>query len=144
MKTHLGMLMTTVVLGTALLLGGCCGSKIAECNKLIESINKNGQVITKSLDKFGSSKKTKADAEDLAKTLDGIGDEIKAIELKDETLKASAKDYHDMLEKLSKAAKDATATDAATQKKAMEDLDQITKSEDKIVNKVNTYCGASK
>ena len=115
MKIHLGMALVPFVVGAALLVSGCCGSKIAECNKLIESINKNGQTITKALDKFGSSKKTKADADELGKKLDTIGDEIKAIELKDETLKASAKDYHDMLDKLSKAAKDATATDAKTQ-----------------------------
>jgi uncharacterized coiled-coil DUF342 family protein len=142
MKIHFGYVLAPVVLGASLLLGGCCGSKIAECNKLIESINKNGQVITKSLDKFGSSKKTKADADELGKTLEGIGDEIKAIELKDETLKASAKEYHDMLEKLSKAAKNATSSDAAAQKKALEELEQVTKTEDTVVNKVNTYCGA--
>jgi len=142
MKIHLGMTLASVVLGSALLMGGCCGNKIAECNKLIESINKNGQTITKSLDKFGSSKKTKADADELGKKLDAIGDEIKGIELKDETLKASAKDYHDMLDKLSKAAKDATSSDAKVQAKALEELEQVTKTEDTIVNKVNSYCGA--
>ncbi|MBI5533130.1 MAG: hypothetical protein HY898_10460 [Deltaproteobacteria bacterium] len=142
MKIHLGVSLVPFVLGAALLLGGCCGSKIAECNKLIESINRNGQVITKALDKFSASKKTKADAEELGKKLDTVGDEIKAIELKDETLKSSAKEYHDMLDKLSKAAKDATATDAKTQAKALEELEQVTKTEDTIVNKVNSYCGA--
>ena len=141
MKIHLGVL-GPVVLGTALLVSGCCGNKIAECNKVIDSINKNGQVITKALDKFSSSKKTKADADTLAKALDGVADEIKAIELKDETLKSSTKEYHDMLDKLSKAAKDATSNDEQVQNKALEQLDQVTKTEDQIVNKINSYCGA--
>jgi hypothetical protein len=143
MKVHFGLLGSLVLVG-ALAMGGCCGSKIAECNKLIDSINKNGQVITKSLDKFGASKKTAADAAELGKTLDTVGDEIKGMELKDETLKGAAKDYHDMLDKLAKAAKDATSTDIATQKKALEELDKVTKTEDQIVDKVNGYCGASK
>jgi hypothetical protein len=143
MNIRYGLLGSLLLVG-ALGMSGCCGSKIAECNKLIESINKNGAVITKSLDKFSASKKTAADATELGKTLDTVGDEIKGIELKDETLKGAAKDYHDMLDKLSKAAKDATSSDVATQKKALEDLDKVTKTEDQIVDKVNSYCGASK
>lgn len=144
MKIHTGLTLASAVLVSALAFGGCCGNKIAECNKLIDSINKNGTVVTKSLDKFGSSKKTKADAEELGKTLDKVADEIKAIELKDETLKGAAKDYHDMLDNLGKAAKDATSSDVAVQKKALDDLEKVTKTEDQIVDKVNSYCGASK
>jgi hypothetical protein len=114
-----------------------------ECSKLIGSINRNGQLITKALDKFGASKKTKADADELGRTLDPIGRETVGINLKDPTLKESAKGYRDMLVDLAKAAKEATAGDAATKRRAIEQLERVTRTEDAIVNKINGYCGRS-
>ena len=137
-----GWFVAPVVLGAALMLGGCCGGKIADCNKIITSINKNGEEIKKATDEFTASKKAAADVDKFSKTIDKVGDEVKAIDVKDETLKASAKEYHDMLEKLAKAAKDVNSTNPTVQAKALADLNSIDATETQIINKINGYCGA--
>lgn len=137
-----GWLVAPLALGVVIALGGCCGSKIADCNKVITSINKNGDIIKKATDEFTSSKKTAADVEKFSKTVDAVGDEIKAIDVKDETLKKSAKDYHDMLEKLAKAAKDVNSTNPTVQSNAIKELNSIDATETKIIGEINGYCGA--
>ena len=74
--------------------------------------------------------------------MDSVGDEIKAIDVKDETLKKSAKDYHDMLEKLAKAAKDVNSTNPTVQPNAIKELNSIDATETKIIGEINGYCGA--
>jgi len=117
-------------------------SKTAQCKEIIDSINSHGKTVSGALDKFGASKKTKTDADTLAKTLDTAADEVKALDLPDATLKGAAQDYHDMLDKLAKAARDANNPSPAKQKKALDDLDQVIKTESKIVDRVNIHCGA--
>lgn len=138
----IGWIVAPVLLGAALMMSGCCGGKIADCNKLITSINKHGEVIKKATDDYTASKKTPADLDKFTKSIDKVGDEIKALELKDETLKTSAKEYHDMLEKLTKAAKDANSSNPTVATKGLADLNSIDASETQIINKVNGYCGA--
>jgi hypothetical protein len=118
-------------------------SKLDECKELIAAINKNGKLVSTALDKFGVTKKKKADADELAATLDTCADEVKDLELKDPVLRVSAKQYHDMLDNLSKAAKDANSPVAAKRTRALKDLEQIVKTEDKIVERINTHCGAT-
>jgi hypothetical protein len=117
-------------------------SKTAQCKELIDSINSHGKTVSSALDKFGASKKKKADSDALAATLDTAADEVKALDLPDATLKSSALEYHNMLDKLASAAKDANSPVPSKQKKALDDLDTVIKTESKIVDKVNLYCGA--
>ena len=73
-----GWFVAPVVLGAALMLGGCCGGKIADCNKIITKINKNGEETKKATDEFTASKKAAADDDKFSKTIDKVGDEVKA------------------------------------------------------------------
>jgi hypothetical protein len=141
MKTTSGWRWGSAMLAGALLLSGCCGSKIAECNKFIGVINKNSETIKKGAEKLNSSKRTGADIVEFAKAIDQAGDEIKAVELKDDALSKFAKDYHDMLERYAAAAKNMNSTDSAVQSKALAELTGIDATEAALVNKINGYCG---
>lgn len=133
-------LLGPIAVACVLLATGCCSGRIAECNKLIGVINKNTEVIKKATEKLNSSKKTTADINEFAKNMDQVGDEVKAVDVKDETLKGHAKEYHDMLEKLSNAAKNVGSSDPAVQMKAIADFTSVEVQESALIGKVNSYC----
>ncbi|MBI5533054.1 MAG: hypothetical protein HY898_10080 [Deltaproteobacteria bacterium] len=117
-------------------------SKTAQCKEMIDAINTKGKTVSNALDKFGNSKKTKADSDALAATLDTAADQVKALDLPDPTLKSAAIEYHNMLDKLATAAKDANSPVTSKRTKALNDLDTVIKTESTIVDKVNIHCGA--
>jgi len=141
MKITSDWLLASVMLAGALLLAGCCGSRIAECNKFVGVINKNSEAIKKGADKLNSSKRTPPDIAEFAKSIEQAGDEAKAVELKDETLRGLANQYREMLEKYAAAAKNMNSTEPGAQNKAQAELTSIDATEAALINKVNAYCG---
>jgi hypothetical protein len=141
MKTTSGWLLATALLAGALLLAGCCGSKIGECNKFVGVVNKNSDAIKKGADKLNSSKRAPTDIAEFAKAIEQAGEEAKAVELKDEILSGLAKEYREMLEKYAAAAKNMNSTEPGAQNKAQSELTGIDSTEAALINKLNSYCG---
>lgn len=90
---------TTVAVSAfvAFLLAGCGNSQVAECNKLIDPINKGHNLVAN----FQSN--DAAAANQLASELDGTIEELEKVELKDEKLKGFQERFTQIYEELSKA-----------------------------------------
>jgi hypothetical protein len=81
----------------ALAVAGCGNSQVAECNKLIDPINKGHNLITN----FQGN--DAAAANKLASQLDGVSEELKKVEFKDEKLKGFQGRFTQIYKELSKA-----------------------------------------
>lgn len=133
-----------------------CETKVAQCNKLIEVVNQ-GQQISQNIKGTDA-----ATMEKLATDLTGLSEQIKAVEIEDETLVGFRDRFVTIYEDLSGAAsKVGGALTALNEikpnpegvKKAKElqaDVeaaskigDQAAKDEDVLVKEVNTYCGGT-
>jgi len=132
------------VVGVGLVAGalGSRGGKVADCNKAITALNRNGETIKTATDEFTGSKKTSVDVDRFSTTIGKAGDEVRDLDIKDQTLRRATNDYHDMLDKLAGAAKDVNSTNRAVQAKALADLNSIDRTEAQIIGRINSYCGA--
>jgi hypothetical protein len=133
-----------IVLACAVALAGCCGGKVTECNKLVAVINSNGEAIKKATDRMNTSKNDTTTIEDLAKAMDQAANEIKAVDVKDDTLAGYRQEYFTMLDSGAKSARSmvsaAKKNDSAALNKAMADISAVEGAESTLVTRVNTYC----
>jgi methyl-accepting chemotaxis protein len=137
--------LATLVLSSALAMSGCCGGKVAECNKLIGVINNNAEAIKTAGDKLNQASGNDLKAlEDAASTLDKAASDIKTVEIKDETLKGFSKEYETMFtdggKALRDAAKAAKGNDLGALTKATTEISKMGSTEAALVSKVNGYC----
>jgi hypothetical protein len=124
-----------------------CDSKISQCNKLIDAVNKHTQALSTSIEKLADVQTNPAVADDFAKVVKTANDEITALEFKDEKVSGFKKEYLNLLgeaDKVGKSMADAAKTNNVdTLTKAVAEADGLVKMEDKIVNDVNGYCQGS-
>lgn len=128
----------------ALLLSTGCDTKVSQCNKLIDVVNKHTQQLSTSIEKLADVQTTPTVADDFAKVVKTANDEISALSFSDEKVKGFANDYIGLLAEADKVGKEmaeaAKSSNVDTLNKAVEDADKLVKLEDTIVNNVNGYC----
>jgi hypothetical protein len=111
-----------------------CGSRVKQCNLLIEKVNHAGTVISTAGSKMG----------DMAKAVDTAKKDVESVQLSDDKLKGYQTDYAKMLEKIGQAANKAQAAqdkkDFAAAAAAAKDVMDASKEETGIVANINSYC----
>jgi RNA processing factor Prp31 len=123
-----------------------CDTKVSQCNRLIDTVNKHTQALSDAIGKLGDVDQKPEVAQEFATVVKTADEEISALEFKDEQIAGFAKEYRDLLTEADKVGK--TIGDAANAKDleqldtAMESANKVVKMEDDIVGKVNTYCQA--
>jgi ribosome-associated translation inhibitor RaiA len=147
------IVITFVSLSVAMALTSCSETKIAQCKRLIQTVNEG----TASLDaKKGSQVSTSLE---LAKELEGVSNKLKGTQYKDEKLEKYKTQYAEIFanlsQKIDKAAKGLGATKKAESsaggrekiQKAKADMDDALKSAtdaakklDGVVPELNKYC----
>lgn len=126
----------------AALLGCSAMSKVKECNGLIERIN---QSVTKmdGLTKAGTDLKP-VDLRTMATEYESLVKDIDGMNLRTEQLKGHAKDYQAMAQKFSGGARQLADAiekkDLEGQQAGSKQLQGLEKTEDELVNKINTFC----
>ena len=142
MKTRHRLLAASVALA---IVGICaCDTKVSQCNKLIEIVNKHTTPLAQSIGKLNEFDDNPAVADDFITVVDTADAEIEALDFKDESVAAFAKDYRDLMteaRKLGTGLKEA-GDDIPKRNDVVSSADAVVKLEDDIVQRVNTYCQA--
>jgi hypothetical protein len=135
------------LLGFAIALGTVgCDTKVNQCNKLIDVVNKHTTTLSTSIEKLADVQNNPAVADEFATTVKLATDDISALQFSDEKVMAFSKSYLELLgqaDKVGKAmAEAAKSGNVESFNKANEEADKVVKLEDTIVKNVNEYCQA--
>lgn len=132
------LLTLALSLSLSTMLAGC-DPKIKQCNRLIDVINGEQDLI-----KDAASKNDVEGLKKLAETLDEVGKKVDGVELKDEKLQEFRGDYKKMVEDLAKVSRDsAEALETNDPNKAQDAQKKMSKfgaRENELVNGINEYC----
>lgn len=144
-------LSSCALVGVALLFGAsACGQKkIAECNSLIEVINKGVQSLNNK-SAGGADPSGIATYKSMADEMDKVAADVAKIELSTPELKKFSADYQAMAKDVAKAARDlaAVAADkepdeakkAAKLATAQAAVEKAVKAEDPLIDNINKFC----
>lgn len=136
----------TLLLGllTTGLLGTGCDSKVAQCNRLIDTVNKHSPKLAEAVTKLSSAEQTGPAAEEMSAVIKAADEELAGLKFSDEKIAGFAQQYRDLLGKADQVGKTmASAADASDLDKAnqaMKEAVEVEQLETNIVNEVNTYC----
>jgi secreted PhoX family phosphatase len=125
------------LLAASLLLAAGCGSKIAECNKLIEVMNAEGSKLAAKGADPAALKKMADDIDAAAKTIGAV--EVKTPELvkyRDDAKKV----YTDVANAARSAATAMESADLAKVTAATKQLTDATQASSKLVSDINGFC----
>lgn len=118
-----------------------CDSKIAQCNRLIDVINKEQAPL---------KKETGSDPEalkKLASTLDDVSAKVKAVQIEDAQLVQYRDDYAKMATDLAGASRETAealeGSDSAKAQEAAKKMSSFGPRESELVNNINNYCTGS-
>jgi len=132
------LLALALTLGLPTILSGC-DPKINQCNRLIDVINGEQDLI-----KTAASKNDVEGLKKLAETFDEVGKKVDAVELKDEKLRGFRSDYKKMVDDLAKVSRDSAeayeTNDPAKSEDAEKKMSKFTARENELVNSINEYC----
>lgn len=141
-----------VVLGVVgafgLLFGtAACGqSKIAECNALIEVLNKGAANIDKGTKAVAANPMATNEYKGLADAADKVADDASKVQLNIAELKKFSTDYQGVMKEFAKTARDtATAVDAKDTAKmttAANAMEKVGKQEETLIADINKFCQA--
>ncbi len=141
-------LSSCALVGVALLFGAsACGQKkIAECNQLIEVINKGVESLNKK-SAPGADPSGTAELKGMADSMDKVAADAGKVDLSTPELKKYSTEYQAMAKEVAKAARDmaaaADAKDLAKITAAQAALDKAVKAEDPLVDSINKFCQAN-
>ncbi|AUX41359.1 hypothetical protein SOCE26_027700 [Sorangium cellulosum] len=123
--------------------GGCGQNKIAECNALIEVINKGVQSIDKG-SKAGADQGGSNDLKVMADAMDKVAADAAQVKLTTPELQKFSGEYQAMAKDVAKAARDlaaaADANDAEKTNTAQAAIEKAIKQEDPLVDNINQFC----
>lgn len=119
--------------------------KIAECNALIEIINKGINELNSSSSRgAGTNTTATADHETMADTMDRVAEDLSNLETRDQRLKELSGEYQSMAREVTKSARDLVAAfeagDAVKVNAAKAAIEQAVKRESPLVDAINKYC----
>src|SRR5205085_9836454 len=83
-----------------------CDSKISQCNRLIDVVNKHTQQLSSSIEKLADVQNNPQVADDFAKVVKTANDEISALQFTDEKIGGFAKDYLGLLTEADRVGKE--------------------------------------
>ena len=140
MKRNIALALGIVALLIAVPLIGC-GGKVAQCNKLIEVINGQQQVITDATGKLATAATDPKALGELAAALEKAAGEIEKVELADEKLKAHQGEFAGVFKGAAKTMHEmAKAKDPAAMSAKLGDLTKAMGGLAEITTKINGYC----
>jgi len=130
------------IFALACLAAGCAESKIIQCNRIVQVTN---QAVSKTKEITNSGQNTDPKSMLAAsKAMTKAAEEMAAIEVADENLKTIQASFADWYRAASKNTANVAAALDRQDRKAFEsalvDFRQSSESEEKLVNKINTYC----
>jgi len=138
-------ILSAIGLVAALGIAGC-DTKVNQCNKLIDVVNKHTTTLSTSIEKLADVQNNPKVADEFATTVKSATDDITALQFTDEKVAGFSKDYLELLgqaDKVGKAmAEAAKSGNVESFNKANEEADKVVKLEDTIVKNVNDYCQA--
>lgn len=130
--------------GTIALLfaSGCGASKVAQCNSMIETANsaaEAAQNLTSEGDPSDPDVMLKA-----AETMEQASSDMQALELEDERLQEFQAGFVEMYDKTSSASRDLVDAskdgDSSAIEASIEELQEVSQTEQELVGGVNSYC----
>lgn len=134
-----GIALSSVAIG--LLVASCGPSKVAQCNKLSEVVNK---AATEAQQLGKSSSNQLDDLSKAADSLDGFATELEAVKISDEKLKDFQAQFVKMYRDTGKASRAlveaAKKRDSNAGQKALQELRRATGQESDLVRDINNYC----
>lgn len=134
-----GIALSSVAIG--LLVASCGPSKVAQCNKLSEVVNK---AATEAQQLGKSSSNQLDDLSKAADSLDGFATELEAVKISDEKLKDFQAQFVKMYRDTGKASRAlveaAKKRDSNAGQKALQELQRATGQESDLVRDINNYC----
>ena len=136
---------TTVAFGAlslALALLGGCDRRVAQCNRLIDTINDEQPKLAKAVRQGPGQEPTPEALESFAKELDKLITKIKGLHLKDDKVVAYRDSYAMLAEGIATAARKTAASfeDHAEATKAAAELNSFRDREKALVKQINDYC----
>jgi predicted nucleic acid-binding Zn-ribbon protein len=146
-KSIANMSLLSVTSAIAILCASCGASKVAQCNSMVKVAN---QAVTVGQE-FANSAKNNKDAGAASKAfttaagkIEKLGQEMQALEIKDEKLQGLktrfVKMYQDTNKGLSDTAKAIEAKNAPAMNKALVTIKAGGSQESTLVSEVNSYC----
>jgi len=114
----------------------------AECEAIIQRINKEGERIKAVTDVFTASKKDKPALESFVAGILKARDGVRAVPVTDKKLLKLSQRYQAMLDRLVHGARTVNSTNADIQRRGLEELNSIDAEETEIINAINSLCGA--
>jgi hypothetical protein len=145
MRIQLTIAGALAALGLLFGASACGQKKIAECNSLIEVINKGVQSL-ENAPKGTADPGGSGDFKTMADTMDKVAADAAKVELTIPELKKYSTEYQTMAKDVAKSARDmAAAADAKDMGKltaAQAAMDKAVKQEDPLVDSINTFCQA--
>jgi len=118
-----------------------CDSKIAQCNRLIDVINKEQAPLKK---ETGNEPKA---LQELASTLDDVSAKVKAVQVEDAKLVEFRDQYATMASDLAVASRETAkaieSKDSAVAREAAKKMSSFSPRESELVNSINNYCSGS-
>jgi hypothetical protein len=145
MRTQLTLAGALAALGLLFGASACGQKKIAECNGLIEVINK-GVNSLENAPKVADPSDTTV-FKNMAETMDKLAADAARVELTLPELKKYSTDYQAMAKEVAKAARDtvaaAEAKDTTKLTAAKTAMDKAAAQEDPLVESINKFCQAN-
>jgi hypothetical protein len=124
-------------LSLALLFAAGCGSKVAECNKLIEVMNKeNTKIAALKPDPSGFGK--------MADELEASANAIGAVDVKTAELVKFRDDVKKLYTDVAGAVRAASSGDPTKMAAALKPLAEMGTNTQKLVTDINAFCGGTK
>ena len=135
----------------AVLAGAAAGcgkiKKTSECNAFIDKVNTSLKEIEKHTGtKAENEAQTIAGMKKLGELYEQLAKDVGGIEITTADFKKHVTEYQQMAERAASTSRDVAsaveAKDGEKIDKAQKEFDQIVKSEDELVNKINSFCQA--
>jgi hypothetical protein len=123
-------------LSLALLFAAGCGSKVAECNKLIEVMNKEGT-------KIASAKPDPANFGKLADDLEAAAKAVGEVDVKTPELVKFRDDFKKLYTDVAGAVRAASSGDPAKTMAALKPLADMGTTSKKLTEDINKFCGGN-
>lgn len=131
---------------SVLALAGCGPSKVAECNRLVTVVNQGVASLDQGM-KATSDPTGVAELRSMADAMEKAAADAGKVELSIPELKDFSTRYQGMARDVAKSAREMAgavdAKDAAKMTAAQDAMEKAVKSEDVLVDGINTFCGGS-
>ena len=146
MRSQNVIVATMSALGLIFGAAACGQSKIAECNSLIEVLNKGATNIDKGTKAIAANPMATGEYKSLAEAAEKVAEDASKVQLKIPELVKFSGDYQTVMKDFAKTARDtASAVDAKDTNKmtaAANAMEKVGKQEETLISEINKFCQA--